>query len=114
MLRTPPRVSLQFTACVQDGPDAQLRGVVYLQQPSGGPALRRPSNDARTFVCKVFRPVFAPWVKEENNLSRVRLHASQIRAFVLIAGRTSQGEIVGGVVPLVLAWNDVLNVETQL
>jgi hypothetical protein len=65
------------------------------------------------FLTEVLNPDVLSRMKQSTKLPRVRIETAQIRAFVQIATRAGQREVLADRLALMLPGNDVLHVKWQ-
>jgi hypothetical protein len=78
---------------------------------NGDAAGRCLPKQHRSLPLEVFMPHVDPRMKEPNNLSRVWICSRDIRAFVPIAVKAGEREILKNRLTAVLARNDVIDVK---
>lgn len=89
-----PRAQFDLIFCIQ------------VEHPDGDPADRRKSGEEAAVLSKVIAPNIAPGMKEAADLAAIRVNAGEIRAFLQIAVRAGEREIVLARDAAVLPGND--------
>ena len=79
----------------------------------GCPTDLGPPDEFRPFPAKMPSPPLSARVEQANDLSRDRIDAAQIRAFVEVAVVAGQGKVISEVAAPVLFGDDVFDVETR-
>jgi hypothetical protein len=59
------------------------------------PSDRSQANDFPVAICKVFRPIVKPWMKQAGELFGFGIKAGKIRAFVEIAVMAGERKVSG-------------------
>ncbi len=80
---------------------------------NGAPSYSCSAGERRSCPLEVVIPSVHPWMKEPDDLARVGICSGNIRAFVPIAVKSSEGEIFKSSLTTVLTCNDVIDVKGQ-
>ena len=87
--------------------------LVHPQQIHCRPSDRSKTNDFPVAICKVFRPIVEPWMKQARELFGFGVKTGKIRAFVEIAVMAGKRKVFRGVLSAVLSRDDVFDVKSE-
>ena len=88
-------------------------GEIYLQHFDRGPATSRATNKDRTTPPEMSRPSLASWAEERHYGPRVRIHAREVRPFVVVAIKARKGQILGDRGTAMFERDDVVDLKRQ-
>jgi hypothetical protein len=109
------RISLFRCSCDTQNTVAETKLLprVHIKDSNRCSSNIRQANDQNALLVKVFAPCVAARMKKSGQDAGQRVKAGQVRAFVRITVQTGQGKIVVLVAAVVLASDDVFDLESR-
>ncbi len=94
-------------------PHGEKIRIVDGEDVNRNPANSRLAGQSSSCPLEVFIPLVRPRMEESNQLARIRICSSDVRALVAIAMQTGKGEVFQNGLPPVLPCNDVIDWKGQ-